>query len=276
MEYKEDFFIGLKNHKLYYQIWTPNKPKAIIQIIHGGFEHIGRYKHLVERLMEENFLVCGNDHRGHGKSEGKRNHIKTFDEYVMDCYSLSKIIKENHPNLPIFILGHSMGSFIAQRYAIYHQDEFSGLILSGSGTYIPHIPVFLQIIARIMSKIYPTFKAASNLNPNDLSTDPESIADYTSDPLIDYKKASAAMGVAFIDHYKEIKSRIRDIQIPVFIQKGELDVMVLGVEELDSDLQSKDKTLKIYRGSKHEVYTESKEKRNEAFSDLVNWLNTHL
>jgi alpha-beta hydrolase superfamily lysophospholipase len=276
MEQDSDFFIGLKNLKIFYQYWIPDKPKAIIQILHGGFEHIGRYKNLIKKLTTEGFIVYGNDHRGHGRSEGKRSHIKSFEEYVTDCYSLTKIIKKKHPNLPIFILGHSMGSFIGQRYAIHYQDELSGMILSGSGTHIPLIPTFLQIIARIMSKIYPTFKAASNLNPDDLSTDPESIEDYTNDPLINYQKATAALGVAFMDHYKEIKSKIGEIHIPILIQKGDLDVMVLGIEELDSDLQTKDKIVKIYKGSKHEVYTETKEKRDEAFVDLVEWLDAHL
>ena len=108
------------------------------------------------------------------------------------------------------------------------------------------------------------------------AVDSESITDYINDPLINYQKATAAMGVTFMDHYKEIKSKIGEINLPILIQKEDLDVMVLGIEELDSDLQSKDKTMKIYKGSKHEVYTETKEKRSVAFTDLVNWLNDHL
>ncbi|NPD88270.1 MAG: alpha/beta hydrolase [Asgard group archaeon] len=276
MEYKEDYFTGLKNHRIYYQSWIPKKPKAVVQIFHGGFEHLGRYKYLVERLAEENIIVYGNDHRGHGKSEGKRNHIMSFDDYVEDCYTLSNLIKEEHPNIPFFVLGHSMGSFIAQRFALKYQQELKGLILSGSGTNIMEIPGLLRMLARIMVKIYPSFKAASNLDPNEISSDPESVADYTSDPLINYKVASAGMGVAFMDHYKEIKQRIGEIQIPVLIQKGELDTMVLGLDELNTDLNPKDKTVKIYKGCKHEVYQENKKMRTEAFSDLVEWLNSHL
>ncbi|MHA2255489.1 MAG: alpha/beta hydrolase [Candidatus Heimdallarchaeaceae archaeon] len=276
MEHKEDYFTGLKNLKIYYQFWIPKEPKAVVQILHGGFEHIGRYKHLVERLTSENFILYGNDHRGHGRSEGKRNHIKSFDEFEEDCFTLSKIIKKKYPKLPFFVLGHSMGSFIAQRYAIYHKDAINGLILSGTGTKVMEIPGFLRILARVMSKIYPSFKAASNLDPNEISSDPESVEDYTSDPLINYSVASASMGVAFMDHYPEVKSRINEIQIPVLIQKGELDTMVLGLDELNADLNPKDKTVKIYKGCKHEMYTEGKNNRDSALSDLVEWLNSHL
>ncbi|MCG3226869.1 MAG: alpha/beta hydrolase [Candidatus Heimdallarchaeota archaeon] len=276
MEHKEDYFTGLKNLKIFYKFWIPEEPKAIIQILHGGFEHIGRYKYFIERLTSENFIVYGNDHRGHGKSEGKRSHIMSFDEYVEDCYTLTKMIKEKHPNLPFFIVGHSMGSFIAQRYALKYQQELQGLILSGTGTNIMEIPALLRILARVMAKIYPSFKAASNLDPNEISSDPESVADYTNDPLINYKVASAGMGVAFMDHYKEIKPKIGEIQIPVLMQKGELDTMVLGLDELNSDLKPKDKTVKIYKGCKHEMYTEGKNNRDSALSDLVEWLNSHL
>ncbi len=276
MEHKEDYFTGLENLKIFYQSWIPKNPKAVVQIIHGGFEHTGRYKHVVERLTSESFMIYGNDHRGHGKSEGKRNHIKSFDEYREDSYTLTKMIKKNHPNLPIFILGHSVGSCVAQRYALKHQEEIKGIILSGSGTGIGIVPSYLRIIARIMAKIYPTFKAPSNLDPNELSHDPESIADYTSDPLINYKTATAAMGLAFMNHYAEIKSKIGDITIPVLIQKGELDETVVGIDELISDLKTEDKTVKIYEGGKHEMYTEIKEKRDVALTDLVEWLNSHL
>lgn len=276
MEYKEDYFSGLKNHRIYYQAWIPKEPKAIVQIFHGGFEHLGRYKYLVERLTSENFIVYGNDHRGHGKSEGKRSHIISFDEFVEDCYTLSKLIKKKYPNLPFFVLGHSMGSFIAQRYALKYQKELKGLILSGTGTNVMEIPAFVRILARVMAKIYPSFKAASNLDPNEISSDPESVADYTSDPLINYKVASASMGVAFMDHYKEIKSKVGEIQIPMLIQKGKLDTMVLGLEQLNSDLIPEDKTVKIYENCKHEIYQEGKKMRDEALTDLIEWLNSHL
>ena len=276
MEYIEDYFVGLKNHRIYYQIWKPEKPKAIIQIIHGGFEHLGRYNFLVEKLTTNDFIVCGNDHRGHGKSEGKRNHIKSFDEYEADCYTFTKIIKKKYPNFPIFILGHSLGSCVAQRYAIHHQDELKGIILAGTGTGIPFVSLPLQIVARIMSKLYPSFKASSNFDPYEISTDPESISNYMNDPLINYKTASAGMAIAFMDHYKEIKAKIGDIHIPILIQKGDLDTIVVGLDELNSDLKSKDKTIKIYKDCKHEVYTESKDKRDNALSDLNNWINSHL
>ncbi len=274
MEHKEDYFIGGKNYKLFYQSWIPVNPKAIIQIIHGGVEHVGRYKHLVAYLTSKGFAVYGNDHRGHGKSEGRRNHIKSLDEFVEDCYLLTKIIQDNHKGVLIFVIGHSMGSLVAQRFAIKYQNELKGLVLSGSGTRIPPLPAILNVFARIMAKIWPTFKGPAGIIPEEISSDPESVEDYVNDPLINYKQATAVYGLSLIDHYKDVKDKISSIKIPVLIQKGELDTMVIDLDELITDLKGTKTTVKIYKDSKHEMYTETKDKRDEAFSDLVGWLNS--
>lgn len=275
MLYNENEFLGLKNHKIYYQSWIPEKPKAVVQIVHGGVEHIGRYKHLVDYLISSGIAVYGNDHRGHGRSEGRRNHIKSFDEYVEDCYKQTKIIKKEQKGKPIFLVGHSMGSLISQRYAIKYQKELKGLVLSGSGTRVP-LPKPLQLLARVMGKIWPTFMGPSGIIPEELSSDPESVEDYINDPLINYKKATTSYGLAFLDHYPEIKDKIGSIKIPVLIQKGELDKLVIDIDELIEDLRNTDLTVKFYPNGWHEMYTETKEKRDEAFSDLVQWINSYL
>ena len=276
MKTTEAFFTGGKNYQIYYQSWLPDKPKAIVQIIHGGVEHIGRYKLIIEYLVAKNIGVYGNDHRGHGKSEGRRNHSNSLDDMVDDCYILTKIIQKEQGDLPIFLLGHSMGSFVAQRFAIKHQEELKGLILSGSGTAIMPLPTLLNIVARIMVKILPTFTGPSGIIPEEISSDPASVEDYITDPLINYKQASVKYGLNLVDHYKDVKDKISSIKIPVLIQKGDQDTMVIHLEELIEDLNQTEVEVKIYKDSKHEVYTERKEIREEAFSDLVQWLNSHL
>ena len=186
------------------------------------------------------------------------------------------MIKEKFPNLPIFLLGHSMGSLVAQRYAIEHQSEIKGLILSGTGTTGPSLPKSLQIIARILNKIYPAFKVNSGLNPQSISSDPESVKDYVDDPLIMHEYAPVSVGVCFMDHYKQVKNRIGEIRIPILIQKGDHDILMLGEKELFNDLRTDDKTLIYYENSQHEIYTEIKPIRDKAFADLINWIQKHL
>lgn len=276
MEHKQDYFVGGKNHKIFYQSWSPSNPKAIIQIIHGFAEHSGRYKYLIDKLTADNFIVYINDHRGHGRSEGRRNHIRSLTEFAEDCYKLTKIFRKAHPNLDLFLLGHSMGSSVAQRYAIQHQAEIKGLILSGTGSKVQETPIIMVKLASIMSKIFPTFSGPTGIDPNNLSSDSESVENYRNDPLINYKKSTAAMGMSMFKHYSEVKDKIPSIKIPVLFQSGEEDIMMLDVEEIFEDLTIKDKTMRIYPNCKHEMYTESPQSKDLAVKDLISWILTHL
>ena len=276
MQTKEGYFQGSKEYKLFYKSMLPDKPKAIVQILHGFCEYTRRYTRLIERLTKEGFAVFIHDHKGHGKSDGKRNHIMSLDTFAEDAYLLTKQIKDIYPDTPFFLIAHSMGSLVAQRYTIAHQDEITGLILSGSGTGTPPFPKLLEVFARIMVKIIPTLTGDAGIDPINISSDPESVKDYSNDPLINYKKGTIGMGIAMMDHYKEIKHKIGQIHIPVLLQRGKEDVMMIGESELFEDLTTKDKQLIYYDKAKHEVYQEIEEIREKVFSDLVNWINKHL
>ncbi|MHA1302786.1 MAG: lysophospholipase [Candidatus Heimdallarchaeaceae archaeon] len=276
MKHIENNFKGLDGKTIYYQAWLPEEPKAIVQIFHGFGEHSGRYGNVVNKLVPEGYAIYANDHRGHGKSEGRRNHVKSFEIYADEAYILTKIIRETYPNLPLFVLGHSMGSLVGHIFALKYQNELAGLILSGSGTTNYDPPKFIKIFALVMAKIIPTFTAATFFDPNEISYDKKTVEDYMNDPLVHYKKATAALGACFMTHYKKVKPRMKEIQIPVLMQSGAADNLMLEKEEVFNDLGSKDKVLKVYDGCKHEVYNEAKEDRESALNDLLIWLNNHI
>ena len=112
--------------------------KGIVQIAHGMAEHAGRYERLAKKLTTEGFAVYANDHRGHGKSsesidrQGILADSEGFHWMVEDVHKLTGIIKENYGSLPIFLLGHSMGSFVSQRYIMLYGRELKGVALSGT------------------------------------------------------------------------------------------------------------------------------------------------
>lgn len=121
-------------------IWRPTtEVKAIVQISHGMVEHIERYSFFANSLNKRGILVCGNDHLGHGYSVSSKANYGYFAKkdspkiLVDDLYFLTKIMKEKYPNTPYFLLGHSMGSFIARNYLTYYSDSLTGAIIVGSG-----------------------------------------------------------------------------------------------------------------------------------------------
>lgn len=124
--------------------WSPEnllKPKAVVQIAHGYAEHIGRYAAFARKLAEAEIAVYANDHRGHGKTNGSAGEAicfadeAGFDKVVADMRGLTGIIQVEHPGLPIFLFGHSMGSMLTRRYIQLYGEDLAGAILSGSGVF---------------------------------------------------------------------------------------------------------------------------------------------
>ncbi len=112
--------------------------RGVVRIAHGMGEHIGRYRDTIEALVTAGLTVYGNDHRGHGRTAPSCAHLGDlgaggFDQLVEDMVLLSLIARQQHPGAPLFLLGHGLGSFAAQQYALDHSRDIDGLILSGSG-----------------------------------------------------------------------------------------------------------------------------------------------
>lgn len=104
MKHIEGKFKGVKDLNIYYQAWIPNTPKAVIQLVHGGFEHSGRYQNVVNELIPESFAIYANDHLGHGKSEGLRNYVDSFDQFIEDEKLFYDLIKEKHYSIYYLII----------------------------------------------------------------------------------------------------------------------------------------------------------------------------
>jgi alpha-beta hydrolase superfamily lysophospholipase len=194
MKHIEENFQGINGLKIFYQTWLPENPKAVIQIVHGFAEHSGRYMNVVNELLPLNYAIYADDHRGHGRSEGKTNYVKAFDDYIEDEKVLHGIIRDNHPNLPIFMIGHSMGSLIAVCFTEKYENLLKGLILSGTGTSPKrNVGKFLKFGAKIASKIVPKLSINPKLEGAMLSHDPEFITAYQEDPLVHADKITTRL-----------------------------------------------------------------------------------
>lgn len=277
MKHLESEFEGIKGLKIYYQAWFPETPKAVIQIVHGFGSHSGRYLNVVNELVPLDYAIYADDHRGHGKSEGKRNYVDSFDQYVEDEKLLYEIIKKQHPNLPIFMLGHSMGSFIAIHFTKKYENLLSGLILSGTGT-SPRKDVsrFKKFMAKFISKIIPHMKISTGLDAKFLSHDPKVVIAYEQDPLVHAKKITAKLGYEMLKFFKDIPTIIDNFKLPLLIQCGSEDKLLAGAEVLKDMFTMEDKTVKIYDGLYHEVYNEVEEERKRVLKDLSDWLERHV
>jgi alpha-beta hydrolase superfamily lysophospholipase len=146
--------------------WDARGPvRGVVQIAHGMGEHIGRYAELIEVLVDSGLIVYGNDHRGHGRTAPYPQAFGDFGEggfrlLVEDMFNLTLIAEKENPGKPLILLGHSMGSFAAQLYAIDHSRDIAGLVLSGSGA----LDGLVQLATRsTVSKCAPISFAGSRL-----------------------------------------------------------------------------------------------------------------
>jgi len=277
MKHIEDSFIGINGVRLYYQVWRPEKNlKAVVQVIHGLAEHSGRYLNIVNALIPRGYAIYAADHRGHGKSEGLRAYVKKFEYYVKDQKTFFDLIKENKPNLPIFLLGHSMGAIIAQMYAVTYPEDLKGLVLSGAGTQLGGTgsSTFLRGVTKLLSKIIPKRKIDPKLS-KEISRDPNVVTAYEDDPLV-FSKITFKLATELMAASMQAKKLISQIRIPTLVQSGSSDKLVLGANELDELMSMPDKTIKIYEGLYHEVYNELIEDRRRVLKDLGDWLDDHI
>lgn len=263
---------------LFWKAWLPGgKAKAVIHLIHGYAEHIDRYANVVNVLVPAGYAVFGNDHRGHGRSDGRRGHVNAFQEFVDDEAVFHKeVIRSRLPDVPRFILGHSMGSLIALNYVEQKPEDLTGLVLSGTGS-APgtDIPKILVLATKILSALLPSIHVKSPLPPEFISRDPEVVKAYVEDPLV-YNVITPRLAHEMNKAVITGAQGARAITVPVLIQLGSLDTAFSGQRELYAMIGSQDKTFKLYEGLKHEVYNELPADRARVLEDLRTWLDAHL
>ncbi len=271
------FIDSFDGTKLYWKGWSADKsPRALILIAHGLGEHIGRYEHLGKFLAEKGFLVFGSDHRGHGRSEGKRGHIMSFDEYVRDYKIFRDFIQEKIGEEKSFLIGHSMGGLIAVHYVLNYPDDFSGLILSSPALRVEvSAGKVKQALGKFFSKYLPSLTMSNGLDPNFISRDPEVVKRYIEDELV-HDRVSARWFTSFISAIDEAQRRAGEIKLPLLVMQSGADKLVVpdGAKEFYEKAQSQDKTLKIWEGFYHEMFNEPE--KEEVFKFLLEWLEAHL
>jgi len=262
---------------IYWKGWTPdNSPKAVVHVIHGYAEHIDRYGNVVNELLPAGYAVFGTDHRGHGKSQGKRGHVMSFQEFIDDEKQFRRdVIQARFSGIPCFVLGHSMGSLIAMNYVEQNADGIKGLVLSGTGS-LPgtDIPKILITLTKIFSRILPGVHVKSPLPPEFISRDMDVVKAYIDDPLV-YNVITPRLGHEMNRYVVIGAQNASKIKIPVLIQLGSQDTAFSGQKELFDLVGAKDKTFKRYEGLKHEVYNELPADRAKVLADLRSWLDSH-
>jgi alpha-beta hydrolase superfamily lysophospholipase len=276
VNHQEAELTGVGGLRLFTQSWLPDGDvRAVVVIAHGAGEHSGRYAHVAARLVGEGYAVYALDHRGHGKSEGPRTLLDRMDNVVADLDSLVVLAGGEHPGVPLFLLGHSMGGAIALSYTIAHQDRLAGLILSAPLAALEAASPAQRIAAKVLSAVAPRLPVVA-VDPSLVSRDPAVVEAYKTDPLVHHGKIPArtvAELAAAVESYPEA---VRAITVPTLIMYGGADRLVPPAASVmvNERISSEDKTLKEYEGLFHEILNEPEQE--QVIDYLVDWLRPRV
>lgn len=277
MKHQDGFFSNQENQSIYYQNWLPNKSaRAVLLIAHGLNEHCGRYQHLAEYFVNEGYAMYGFDYPGHGKSEGIRSYIKDFSEFTETLLIYIEKIRKWQPDLPIFIIGHSMGGLVGAHLLIDHPDQVAGAILSGSLILVPdNISPITITIGKIISIILPKLGLAA-IDSSGLSQDPNIVQAYKADPLVFTGKVTTNLSIKMNQAMDRVAIDGSKINLPVLLLHGKADYIVdpVSTQFLYDLVSSENKKLIYYEGFYHDIYNEPE--HEQVFEDISSWLNKQL
>lgn len=273
----ESFFTSGDGLSIYRQSWLPaDEVRAIVAIFHGLGEHSGRYAHVAESLVEAGFGVHTLDHRGHGKSDGKRAYLKSYDEFMGDLVQFRSIVESEHPGKPLIVLGHSMGGNLAVGHVLDHQAGLAGLVLSGPALKVGDDFSAIQLkIFGVMGRLLPGVRP-QGLNADAISRDPAVVEAYVNDPLVFTGKITAGLGAALIKAMETFPSRYHELRLPVLLMHGTADQLanIEGTRELEATAVDASVTSHYYDGLFHEIFNEPEQQ--QVIGDLLTWLDTIL
>jgi alpha-beta hydrolase superfamily lysophospholipase len=268
---------GVEGVELYWQGWLPSlessggPPRGVLLICHGMGEHSGRYATVVDALVPDGWAVYGLDHRGHGRSGGVRVHVSHYADFLADLDTFRRMVATRHETRP-FLLGHSMGGQIALAYALDHQDDLAGLVLSAPALQAPPVPRAVRAVATALARVTPRLRRAV-VDIATISRDEAVVTDYRTDALVHQGHPTIALSLALAEQMTLLPARVRDLRLPLLVQHGTDDRICPpdGSRALAESVGTDDLTVRWYDGFWHEIYHEPE--RERPLADLREWLD---
>jgi len=303
--HETSFITDSEGKKLHLYTWQPNQePVGVVQILHGMAEHAGRYNKFAKKLAGNGYVVYAHDHRGHGNTDpdqlGFISEEVGFNLLVQNVEDITNHIKKEHPELPVVMFGHSMGSFLLQRFL--QKSSFSpvAVIYSGSNGKPPVILNIGILIALILKKLsgpqaktpllekmsFGAYNKKFKPTRTDfdwLSRDNSMVDLYIDDPLCGFTCSTSFYhqlftGLKELHSHKPFSDHEKDI--PILIVSGDSDPvseMGKGIKSLEKCILNSgltDLEVKVYPGGRHEMLNEIN--RDEVMDFIINWISKKL
>lgn len=290
---------------LHWCLWLPDtgKLRGVVQLVHGMAEHIDRYDDTAHALTEAGFAVTGHTHAGHGnntKTPGFFGEKNGWQNLLDDIHTIRELTKKRYPDLPYFILGHSMGSFLVRCYITAHAEGLAGAVISGTGDYSNMLAASGKLLANLVclcggkrkpSQLINNIAFASNNKPFEpartpfdwLSRDTVQVDKYVADPCCGFLFTAAGYrdmfsGLIRMNDQAAMKRIPKDL--PMLFISGDCDPvggMGKGVNAVAQRMREDGRDnvdVRLYEGGRHEMFNETN--CTDVWRDLTRWLKAQL
>lgn len=267
MSYEEGAIRTEDGLRLYCRREIPDQVKAIVVLFHSLAEYCGRYDGAVAEFNASGYGVVRFDYRGHGRSEGARGDLFRFHDYLCDTDRVVEYVRGEYPGLPVFLVGHSMGGFVAAAYAAEHPDKLTGEVTAGAAV---QLPPFLEFLKGDMTErergdnrfavLMPEWKTENGYFPDDDELMLDSITVRLAGNVWLY-------GADWFVH------RADRIVTPFLAVHGEKDALIPATSSqwLFDHVSSPDRSIRFYPGGGHILLQD----KGEALDDVIRWLDAH-
>ncbi len=267
--------------EIFYRRWRRDDDKddarrGTVICAHGLGEHSGRYDHVARFFNELGCSFAALDHRGHGRSGGKRGHVNRFSQYIDDLDQFVSLVLDDEGETECWLLGHSLGGLIALNYTLDYAKRLHGTMVSSPALGLAlEIPKGKLLIGRLFSVLIPTLTVTNEIDPEDVSHDPEVVAAYESDELV-HDVVTTRFYTEFRRAMERAMQRAGEVAVPILMMQAGADKLVdaAATQRFYDRIQYDDKRFERFEGFYHELFNETE--RERVFETVRYWLQERL
>ena len=268
----QSYFPALDGERLFRRAWMPPSPRRAIAIVHGFAEHSGRYDHVGAWFSTRDCAVHAYDQRGHGRSEGERGYVESFSRFLDDLETFLDVVRREHPEHPLYVLGHSMGGLVTAALLAERKPDVGGAIVTGPPLEIgPGVSRAKLRMARALRRLAPKLRLGSGISSTDLSRDPEVVKAYDDDPLV-FHQATTTFAAEMLDAVARTAQAGMQVRTPMLLLHGEADRLCppRGSRSFHAQLRGAGHRLRVYPRLRHEILNEPEQE--QVFEDMLSWI----
>jgi alpha-beta hydrolase superfamily lysophospholipase len=243
--------------------------------LHGLGDHSGLYPNLAAYVPPQGIALYAYDMRGNGRSPGQRAYLRGWEEYRGDLAAFIQLVREKEPDLPLFLLGNSLGGLVVLDYVLQHPDGLTGVVAAAAPLGEVGVPPLLMALGRVLSRAFPRFSLQVGMDLTGLARDPKIVESVLADPYF-HRRGTARLSTEVTAAIERVQAGAKSLSVPLLMLHGSADRMVPpeGSRRFFARVAYPDREYREYFGAYHGLFADVN--YVEVLEDLRRWIERHL